>query len=79
MLNRRFGTCPMGSSSTGVCYIFSIAIARDLVTETQQPRCRLLTPAVAKQLVQAPITEPCAMPLQGNTGSLLTYYPLFVN
>ena len=41
--------------------MFSIAIARDQVIETQQPRCRLLTLAVVKQLVQAPITEPCAM------------------
>ena len=41
--------------------MFSIAIARDQVIETQQPRCRLLTLAVVKQLVQSPITEPCAM------------------
>ena len=41
--------------------MFSLAIARDQVIETQQPRCRLLTLAVVKQLVQAPITESYAM------------------
>ena len=39
----------------------SIAIARDHVIETQQPRCRQLTLAVVEQLVRAPITKWRAM------------------